>query len=78
MIQDEISIFIFLVISIIFSTKAIYLVSLKKDKVANININSEFRSSIVDRNENLIAKTIVIQNVGINPNLVIDKKKLFT
>ena len=68
--------FIFLVISIIFSTKAIYLGLLKKDKVANININSEFRSSIVDRNENLIAKTIVIQNVGINPNLAIDKKKL--
>ena len=68
--------FIFLVISIIFSTKAIYLGSLKKDKIANININTEFRSSIVDRNENLIAKTIVIQNVGINPNLAIDKKKL--
>ncbi len=68
--------FIFLVISIIFSTKAIYLGSLKKDKVANININTEFRSSIVDRNENLIAKTVVTQNVGINPNLVIDKKKL--
>jgi len=68
--------FIFLVISIIFSTKAIYLGSLKKDKIANININIEFRSSIVDRNENLIAKTVVTQNVGINPNLVIDKKKL--
>ena len=68
--------FIFLVISIIFSTKAIYLGSLKKDKVANININTEFRSSIVDRNENLIAKTLVTQNVGIDPNLVIDKKKL--
>ena len=68
--------FIFLVISIIFSTKAIYLGSLKKDKIANININTEFRSSIVDRNENLIAKTVVTQNVGINPNLVIDKKKL--
>jgi len=68
--------FIFLVISIIFSAKAIYLGSLKKDKIANININIEFRSSIVDRNENLIAKTVVTQNVGINPNLVIDKKKL--
>ena len=68
--------FIFLVISIIFSTKAIYLGSIKKDKAANININKEFRSSIVDRNENLIAKTVVTQNVGINPNLVIDKKKL--
>ena len=68
--------FIFLAISIIFSTKAIYLGSLKKNKIVNININTEFRSSIVDRNENLIAKTVVTQNVGINPNLVIDKKKL--
>jgi len=42
--------FIFLVISIIFSTKAIYLGSLKKYKFANININTELRSSIIYRN----------------------------
>ena len=30
----------------------------------------------MDRNGNIVAKTIITNNVGINPNLVIDKKKL--
>ena len=68
--------FVFGIVSIIFSIKAIYLGSLTKN-IKNKNlIESEFRSSIVDINENLIAKTIVTNNVGVNPNLVIDKKKL--
>ena len=68
--------FVFGIVSIIFSIKAIYLGSFTKN-IKNKNlIESEFRSSIVDRNENLIAKTIVTNNVGVNPNLVIDKKKL--
>ena len=68
--------FVFVIVSLIFSTKAIYLGSLKK-KITNKNlIESEFRSSIVDRSGNIIAKTIVANNVGINPNLVIDKRKL--
>ena len=46
-------------------------------KITNKNlIESEFRSSIVDRNGNIIAKTIITNNVGINPNLVIDKKRI--
>ena len=68
--------FIFLIISIIFSTKAVYLGSLKKKITQNKLIKSEFRSGIVDNNGNIIAKTIITNNVGINPNLVIDKKKL--
>ena len=68
--------FIFVVISLIFSTKAIYLGSLKKI-ISNKNLaESEFRSSILDRNGNIIAKTIITSNVGINPNFAIDKKKL--
>ncbi len=68
--------FIFVIISLIFSTKAVFLGTLK-NKILNKNlIISEFRSSIVDRNGNLIAKTIITNNVGINPNLAIDKKKL--
>ena len=68
--------FVFVIISLIFSTKAIFLGSLK-NKISNKNlIISEFRSNIVDRNGDLIAKTIFTNNVGINPNLVIDKKKL--
>ena len=68
--------FVFVIVSIIFSTKTIFLGSLKKN-VHNKNLSvSEFRSSILDRNGNLIAKSIITNNVGINPNLVIDKKKL--
>ena len=68
--------FIFVIISLIFSTKAVFLGTLK-NKILNKNlIISEFRSSIVDRNGYLIAKTIITSNVGVNPNLVIDKKKL--
>ena len=60
----------------IFSTKAVFLGTLK-NKISKKNLTiSEFRSSIVDRNGDLIAKTIITNNVGINPNLVIDKKKL--
>ena len=64
--------FIFLIVSIIFSTKAVYLGSLKKNITQNKLIKSEFRSGIVDNNGNIIAKTIITNNVGINPNLVID------
>ena len=68
--------FVFVIISLILSTKAVFLGSLK-NKISNKNlIISEFRSSIVDRNGYLVAKTIITNNVGINPNLVIDKKKL--
>ena len=68
--------FVFVIVSIIFSTKAIFLGSLSA-KIKNKNlIKSEFRSSIIDRNKNLIAKTIITHNVGINPKLVIDKEKL--
>jgi cell division protein FtsI (penicillin-binding protein 3) len=68
--------FVFVILSIIFSTKALLLGSLKK-KITNKNlIESEFRSSIVDRNGNLIAKSIITSNVGIDPKLVIDKNKL--
>ena len=68
--------FIFLIISVIFSTKAIYLGTLKKNYNENIIVNSEFRSSIIDKNDNIIAKSVITNNVGINPNLVIDKKRL--
>ena len=67
--------FVFVILSIIFSTKTLFLGSLKKEIKKNI-IESEFRSSIVDRNGNLIAKSIITSNVGIDPKLVIDKDKL--
>jgi len=68
--------FVFVIVSLIFSTKAIFLGSLKKNTPNKTLIESEFRSSILDRNGNIVAKTIITNNVGINPKLVIDKKKL--
>ena len=68
--------FIFIIVSLIFSTKTIFLGSLKKNILKKNFSKSEFRSSILDRNGNIIAKTVITNNVGINPKLVIDKKKL--
>ena len=68
--------FIFLTISIIFSLKALYLGSLMK-KENNIEISkSDYRASLIDRDGNILAKTVITTNVGINPNLVINKDKL--
>ena len=42
------------------------------------NYNEEkkdFRADILDRNKNFLAKTVLIKNVGINPNKIKDKKK---
>ena len=70
--------FLFLFVSIIYSVKVFYLSSLnyeiKKDK---FTINKKnFRADIIDNNGNFIVKTINTTRVGINPNLIIDKKRL--
>ena len=68
--------FIFLTISIIFSSKALYLGSLKK-KENNIEVaKPDYRASLIDRDGNILAKTVITTNIGINPNLVINKDKL--
>ena len=70
--------FIFIIISlffILYSTRLIFLAS----KTFNNNniINDElYRADIVDRNGDYVSKSVLINNVGINPNLVKDKKKL--
>ena len=38
--------------------------------------NTDFRSTILDRDGNIIAKSVITRNVGINPREVIDKQKL--
>ena len=68
--------FVFLIISIIFSSKAIYLGSKDLKKKNIILDKSDFRASILDRSGNILAKTIMTTNVGINPNLIINKKNL--
>ena len=68
--------FVFFIIAIIFSSKVI-LLSLE-DKVfkKQISKRENFRSSIIDKEGNILAKTVPVINLGINPNLVIDKEKL--
>ena len=68
--------FIFFIIAIVFSSKVI-LLSLE-DKVFKKKIlkKENFRSSIIDKEGNILAKTVPVINIGINPNLVIDKEKL--
>ena len=68
--------FVFLIISVIFSTKVIYLGHQHKETPNNPTIKSDFRSSILDTDGNILAKTVITTNIGIDPNLVIDKKKL--
>tara|TARA_Y100001970_G_scaffold7375_1_gene8441 strand:+ start:1226 stop:2896 length:1671 start_codon:yes stop_codon:yes gene_type:complete len=68
--------FIFLLVLFIFFLKALYLTGKKLPETNIIGLKKEIRSNILDRNNNILAKTIITRNIGINPNLVIDKQKL--
>ena len=48
----------------------------KKPQIIKLFKKDNFRSSILDKDGNILAKSVQITNIGINPNLVIDKKKL--
>ena len=63
--------FIFFVIAIIFSLKVIFLSLENKNERKKIYKKDNFRSSILDKDGNILAKTVPIKNIGINPNLVI-------
>ena len=68
--------FLFLIISSIFSIKVIYLGSLEIKVNLNLDKKSNFRSSILDREGNILSKSIITTNVGINPKSIINKEKL--
>ena len=70
--------FIFLMICSIYSIKAFYLGSLhSKQKIKNIDQDkTNSRADIIDQDGNFIAKTVNTLTVGINPNLIINEKKL--
>ena len=70
--------FVFLMISIIYSIKVLYLGSLNLDKELKnfTNIKEIFRADVVDRNGNFVAKTVITVAAGINPKLVVNEKKL--
>ena len=70
--------FIFFMVCLIYSIKVFYLGSLNskilQKKIYPTKVN--FRADIVDNNGNFIAKTVNTLTVGINPNLIIDERKL--
>ena len=68
--------FSFVLVLLIFSLKAFYLTGKELPENNSLGSKNEIRNNILDRNNNILAKTIVTRNIGINPNLVIDKKKL--
>ena len=68
--------FTFVLVLFIFSLKAFYLTGKQLPNNSSMNSKKEIRSNILDRHNNILAKTIITRNIGINPNLVIDKKKL--
>ena len=70
--------FVFLMICTIYSIKVFYLGSLNsKIKIEKfIPEKKNYRVDILDNNGNFIAKAVNTQTVGINPNSIIDKKKL--
>ena len=70
--------FIFLMVCTIYTIKVFYLGSLnsKINKEISILVKNNYRADIIDINGNFLAKTVNTINVGINPSLVINKKKL--
>jgi len=70
--------FVFFMISIIYSIKVFYLGSLNsKTKVEKLlSIKKNYRADIIDNNGDFIAKAVNTQIAGIDPNLIIDEKKL--
>ena len=68
--------FIFFIITIIFTSKTIYLGFKKTNQTQTLKEKEKYRASIMDRNGNIIAKTVRVTNLGINPNQIINKDKL--
>ncbi len=68
--------FIFFIISAIFASKTIYLGFKKTNKPEIFKEKEKYRATIMDRNGNIIAKTVRVTNLGINPNQLINKEKL--
>jgi len=70
--------FVFFIISIIYSIKVFYLGSLNsKIKIEKFSpIKKNYRADILDNNGDFIAKAVNRQIAGINPDLIIDEKKL--
>ncbi len=68
--------FVFFILAIVFSSKVILLSIKKIPENQKIVRKENFRSSILDNEGNILAKSVPVVNLGINPNLVINKEKL--
>ena len=71
--------FIFVIVAFIYSLKIIYLASIDNENyfVNKSYIKSiKYRQNIIDRNGNIIAKSITISSVAIRPDLISDERKL--
>ena len=70
--------FIFIIICTIYSIRVLYLGSLhsKIDTNITLPIKSDYRADIIDNKGNFLVKSVRTIDIGINPNLVADKKKL--
>ena len=70
--------FVFFIISIIYSIKVFYLGSLNsKIKIEKfLPIKKNYRADILDNNGDFIAKAVNTQIAGIDPDSIIDEKKL--
>ena len=70
--------FIFIIICTIYSIRVLYLGSLHSKIDTNVTppIKSDYRADIIDNKGNFLVKSVRTIDIGINPNLVVDKKKL--
>ena len=68
--------FIFFIITAIFASKTLYLGLKKTNQIQTTKEKEKFRASIMERDGNIIAKTVRVTNLGINPQQLIDKEKL--
>ena len=68
--------FVFFILAIIFSSKVILLSIKEIPEIQKTAKKENFRSSILDNEGNILAKSVPVVNLGINPNLVINKEKL--
>ena len=70
--------FFFVTISLIFSVKIFYYGSISAENLAKKKIlkKNHVRADIIDSEGNFLAKTVLTNNVGINPKSVNNKKKI--
>ena len=68
--------FIFLSIFLIFTLKILYLAGLHVSSSKKFTPDSDFRSTILDRNGVVLAKSVITRNIGINPTEIINTEKL--